>query len=226
MATAAEILANRENAANSTGPKTEAGKAAAAQNATTHGLSGAFRLLSGENPAEFEALVAALTAETPTEHFLFNEMARAQWKLDRVAAIEAEIFAAAGDPAALAADSARQDALLKLGRYEQAARRAWHKTLEQLTRLRAAAECSDARQVRIARDEAVADAEQFMIEAMNLPTTRAAIAEISKTNPMPDHLRREFDALRRRDPLFDPFRDRSQMSKHLQKWFDRTTMAA
>jgi hypothetical protein len=148
MATAAQILANRENAANSTGPKTEAGKAAAAQNATTHGLSGAFRLLSGENPAEFEALVAALTAETPTEHFLVNEMARAQWKLDRVAAIEAEIFAAAEDPAALAAD------------------------------------------------------------------------------PMPDHLRREFDALRRRDPLFDPFRDRSQMSKHLQKWFDRTTMAA
>ena len=36
---------------------------------------------------------------------------------------------------------------------------------------------------------------------------------------MPIHLQRELDAHKRRDPLFDSLRDRSQLSKELQKFF-------
>ncbi|HEY7615839.1 MAG TPA: hypothetical protein VH744_03475, partial [Terriglobales bacterium] len=62
MATLAQIAANRANAQLSTGPRTEAGKAAVAQNRATHGLSGAaFFLLPHEDEAEFQALVAAYT---------------------------------------------------------------------------------------------------------------------------------------------------------------------
>ena len=40
-----------------------------------------------------------------------------------------------------------------------------------------------------------------------------------ETKPMPQHLERELAAHKRRDPLFDPKYDRSQMSKELQRWF-------
>jgi hypothetical protein len=42
-----------------------------------------------------------------------------------------------------------------------------------------------------------------------------------EAKPMPFHLQKELDNHRRRDPLFDPRMDRSQMSKELQKYFDR-----
>src|SRR5579883_2259301 len=59
MATEAQIAANRANAQRSTGPRTEAGKQAVAQNRLEHGLSGgAFRLLPWESAEEFEALPA------------------------------------------------------------------------------------------------------------------------------------------------------------------------
>src|SRR5215208_4485017 len=97
MATAAQMTANFQNAQASTGPKTEAGKAAVAQNSTRHGLSGhTFVLLPHENPAAFDDLLSGLSYEhqpdTPTESFLVIELARAQWRLERVGAIEAEIL--------------------------------------------------------------------------------------------------------------------------------------
>ena len=49
VSTESQIQANRENAQLSTGPKTEAGKAAAALNNTRHGLTGAFRILPTES---------------------------------------------------------------------------------------------------------------------------------------------------------------------------------
>jgi hypothetical protein len=49
--------------------------------------------------------------------------------------------------------------------------------------------------------------------------TEALNAIDDGTKPMPAHLKRELDNHRRRDPLFDPQLDRSQMSKELQKFF-------
>jgi hypothetical protein len=231
MATAAQIAANRLNAQASTGPRTEAGKAAVSQNAATHGLSSkSFALLPCEDPSAFSCLVAALQEEhqpeTATEHFLVLEMARAQWKIERVGAIESELLTVgcgeSGDWAAVAVNfrngSTVEQALLKLNRYEAAARRAWYQALNQLLKLRSAAETAEVRRTRAYRNEM----EGLIHEVMNAPVPmRAPEMPKCETKPVPAHLQRELDAHKRRDPLFDPSRDRSQMSRELQRWFDR-----
>jgi len=64
MATAAQISANRANAQRSTGPCTPAGKAVSARNSTRHGFRSQSVLLPGDDPAEYDALLAELR-----EHF-------------------------------------------------------------------------------------------------------------------------------------------------------------
>jgi hypothetical protein len=233
MATVAQVAVNRLNAQASTGPKTEEGKATAAQNATAHGLSSTrFALLPFEDAAEFQTLLNGLEGEhqpaTPTESFLVLELARSEWKIRRVNAIEAEILSGegAGDWAAVAArftaDASAEQALLKLNRYEQSARRAWHQALNQLLKLRTAAQNAAARAAAARRKDQEAMLEAFLEAPIPLPAPRKA-PEMPKceTKPMPIHLQRELDAHKRRDPLFDPRMDRSQMSKELQKYFDR-----
>lgn len=57
MATRKQIRANRKNARKSTGPKTEAGKAASSTNALSHGLAAAETVvLPEEEPEDFERL--------------------------------------------------------------------------------------------------------------------------------------------------------------------------
>jgi hypothetical protein len=218
MATAAQILANRENAKLSTGPVTEAGKAAVARNRISHGLAGAFSLLPWESVAEFNALLDALTAEhapaTPTETFLVRELAAAQWRLDRVAAIEAEILADNNDPDAenpvvalakrFAEDCSRDQVLLKLDRYAQSARRAWYRALNLLRSRRAQHEPT---------------ARRTFAPALTPPPVPAT-AQNYDSKPIPVHLERELLNHHRRNPGFDPQLDRSQMSKELRKWFE------
>jgi hypothetical protein len=217
MATAAQILANRENAKLSTGPVTEAGKAAVARNRISHGLAGAFSLLPWESVAEFNALLDALTAEhapaTPTETFLVRELAAAQWRLDRVAAIEAEILADDDDPdnpvgalaKRFAEDCSSDQVLLKLDRYAQSARRSWYRALNLLRSRRAQHEPTARR--------------TFAPALAPLPVVAATQNYDSK--PIPAHLERELLNHHRRNPGFDPQLDRSQMSKALRKWFDK-----
>jgi hypothetical protein len=228
MATSAQLAANQTNAQLSTGPRTETGKAVVSRNRLSHGLSSStFVLLPGEDPAEFTSLETALIGEHkpsgPTEKFLVGELARAQWKLDRIVAIEAAILAGSQDNLCDTwSDLARQfqndcagaDALAKLNRYEQAARRAWHKALEQLQTLRKT-------RGTIQTLEAKADA--FLAKALANPLPLPRLAPRALPNydskPMPEHLRRELEAHQRRNPAFDPELDRSQMSRQLQKFF-------
>ena len=55
MPTTAQILANRNNSQKSTGPQTDEGKAVVSQNAVKHGLFAAEAVITGENPADYEA---------------------------------------------------------------------------------------------------------------------------------------------------------------------------
>lgn len=148
MASLAQIEANRRNAKRSTGPRTIAGKATVARNGISHGLASTrFALLPWEDPVEWEELLSGLTSEhrpsTPTEEFLVMEMARAQWKLNRLAHIEHELIA--GEKGASSwselAQNWRRDCtynqeLAKLERYENSLRRAWYRALATLTKLR------------------------------------------------------------------------------------------
>ena len=92
------IEANRANAQFSTGPRTEEGKAISSRNALTHGLTSKTTLLPGEDPAEFEALSKGMLRDlapfNTVESALAAELISLQWRLLRVASLEARFLAA------------------------------------------------------------------------------------------------------------------------------------
>ena len=97
MATQRQIEANRRNARKSTGPKTEAGKAASAANALSHGLTAAGDvLLQDESADAFEArqrdVLADLAPQDALQAVLARRIVQLLWRLDRAARLEAELF--------------------------------------------------------------------------------------------------------------------------------------
>jgi hypothetical protein len=136
MATESQIEANRENAKLSTGPKSEAGKAAAALNNTRHGLAGTFRVLPTESQSEFDELVAILRDEhqpaTFTEMTLVEAMAQHHWLRQRALGLESSCY----DPATGQITDQKQLTLLL--RYQTTHERGFHKGMNDLLKLRAA----------------------------------------------------------------------------------------
>ena len=97
MTTQKQIEANRRNARKSTGPKTEAGKAASSANAISHGLTAASDvLLQDESVDAFEELQRDMLADLDPQDALQGMLARRivqlLWRLDRAARLEAELF--------------------------------------------------------------------------------------------------------------------------------------
>src|SRR6266498_1830145 len=142
MSSTAQILANQQNATQSTGPKSPAGKATSSANAIRHGLSGAFAILPHESRETFDELAAAIHneygPEGDTESFLVHQMVQARWKLLRIERLEALAFeqiltepGGADDPDGriLSAILTSGNPLDKLQRYSAAADRAFYKAL-------------------------------------------------------------------------------------------------
>lgn len=126
MASPAQMLANRRNAALSTGPRSAGGKARAARNALAHGLT-AEKLLDGEEDrAAFEALRAELTGtwapEGAVEAALVERMALMLWRMRRAAELEGRAFRTMTREDA-AAEACQRLALLT--RYEAAIERGY-----------------------------------------------------------------------------------------------------
>jgi len=97
MATERQIQANRNNARHSTGPRTEEGKARVSQNPLQLGLLARDAVIPGEDPAEFEAQLAALEValqpDDALEQELVRQLADAQWRMRRLARIESGYLA-------------------------------------------------------------------------------------------------------------------------------------
>ena len=127
---------NRANAQHSTGPRTEAGKARAAQNSFRHGLFSKQLILPGENPYEFDALRSALRAEhhpyNTVEEILVDELAQAFWRIRRVRAFEANLWQSEDEQDMLT----RPDWAALILRATAAAERSFHKALATLSQLR------------------------------------------------------------------------------------------
>jgi hypothetical protein len=145
MSTAAQILANRQNAANSTGPKSPEGKRISSRNATRHGLTGVFNVLPHENAEDFNDLAARLRdefqPEGENENFLVDQMIQSRCRLLRIQRLEALAFeqiltepGSSSDPDSriLAAICASGNALDKLHRYAAAAERSYYKALREI----------------------------------------------------------------------------------------------
>jgi hypothetical protein len=87
MATAAQILANRENAKKSTGPTTDAGILKASQNAIRHSLTSTLPIVKGEQPEDARQILEALHLEFQplgaNEEILVHKMAEHLWHQKR-----------------------------------------------------------------------------------------------------------------------------------------------
>src|SRR5215210_4171930 len=97
MASEKQIQANRQNALESTSPKTPEGKAAVRMNALRHGLLSKEILLPGEDEEALRELGDILTTELQpvgaVENLLVARITAAAWRLRRLGRVEAGIFA-------------------------------------------------------------------------------------------------------------------------------------
>jgi hypothetical protein len=134
MATDAQIKANKANAQHSTGPKTQAGKIAVAQNNFRHGLSGQFQVLPWENNDDYEDLHDRLRAEyqpaTPFEEQLVGRMAQHNWLVRRALFLQETCFS----PEMPLCEQEKQLALYL--RYETTHERAFQRCSDELRKLR------------------------------------------------------------------------------------------
>ena len=143
-----QLEANRRNAQRSTGPTTAEGKARSSRNNLRHGLTGQITVLPEEDREAHDTfcdrLIAGFQPGTQIEEQLAQFVAEDAWRLNRIAAIENNIFALgrsrhysevrnALDDAQSFLDHARELNLLSL--YEQRIHRNMQRNLNQLREL-------------------------------------------------------------------------------------------
>jgi hypothetical protein len=147
MATANQIAANRANAQRSTGPRTGAGKAAAARNARKHGLFAKEVLAMGESAARFaelrQGVREALVPEGELEDALCARIVGCLWRLRRIARLESSMVGNEDGlhPASLLERgwlcNEEGDWLQLFSQYETRLDRMLHRALHELQRLQA-----------------------------------------------------------------------------------------
>jgi len=154
MATLAQIEANRRNSQLSTGPRTPQGKAVSRFNALKSGINAKAQVIPGEDPAELEAITAGYHQDwqptTYLERFLVDSLVRADWLLQRLARLEAELWAhhiedarksvfnKLNEDAPLGDTYSRNyDRFTRLQRRIDSTERSYYRALTQLQRLRA-----------------------------------------------------------------------------------------
>ena len=97
MSSQAQLAANQKNAQLSTGPTSETGKAKSSLNAVKTGLTGRTVLLPGDDAALYEAHIARFVERfqpaSPDEQNLVQGLADTEWRLLRIPALEAGIYA-------------------------------------------------------------------------------------------------------------------------------------
>ena len=141
MTTTRQAEANRLNALKSTGPRTPAGRAVVAYNATKHGLLSRESLVKGESEADLvdfgKRLRAQLAPVGELELLLVDRIVSTAWRLRRIVCVETVLF----NKEHTALDHAFHYGREKMGvlsRYEVTLERSLYKALHELQRLQAA----------------------------------------------------------------------------------------
>src|SRR5580658_4179612 len=92
-----QLEANRRNAQHSTGPKTVEGKAHSSRNNLRHGLTGQISLLPTEDREAHDKfcneLIESFQPANPIERQFAQSIAEDNWRLNRIRAIEDNMFA-------------------------------------------------------------------------------------------------------------------------------------
>ena len=148
MSTLKQIEANRLNAKKSTGPRTAQGKSVSRLNALKHGLFATDPIITGEDPANLEALRTGhydrFQPTTTDEHVLLAAMVRDAWTLERFSNLETAVWTRSmeresKDPFPLAISHAWiASQLTQIQRRLDSAQRHYRRNLELLIKLQAA----------------------------------------------------------------------------------------
>ena len=140
MTSQRQIQANRRNAKKSTGPLTDAGKAAVALNGIRHGLLSRHVLIKGESEADLvgfgKRLRAQLAPVGELELLFADRIVSSAWRLRRVLNVETSLFDKEASPD-LAFAGYRAEKMITLSRYESTLERSLFKALHELQRLQA-----------------------------------------------------------------------------------------
>jgi hypothetical protein len=144
MASPAQIAANLANAQKSTGPRTDAGKAASRMNALRHGAYAEAPIIPGEDPAAFAEIHdhyhATYQPDDPGAQALVDTLIRSTWLLRRLFRAETAVTAKLLDQAngdlgqAFLNDASGPNVLGKLHRQIVALERARQQALNHLGR--------------------------------------------------------------------------------------------
>lgn len=145
MASPAQILANRENARQSSGPKTDTGKQTSSLNAIRHGLTSTQIVIPGEDQSAYEELLRGMhqsyAPANEAERVLVDQIAANAWRLMRAQRVETAFFAklteGAKDPTAAlaAAFLEKPKEMSRIHRYVASAQSAYYKAITQLAKL-------------------------------------------------------------------------------------------
>jgi hypothetical protein len=138
MSTSAQAIANRENSLHSTGPRTQSGKNTSKYNATKHGLTGKQIVIAGEDPVEFEDLIAGLfelhAPKNEHESMLVQQIAASWWRLHRAYRTERSIVEQLGEEAIFMDDAASKK-YRNFTRHLNAIERQWRSATNELKQI-------------------------------------------------------------------------------------------
>ena len=133
MSTPNRTEINRANSKHSTGPTTEAGKQRSSQNSLRHGLTAQIVVMPNEDLDAYQSHLKSFTDEYhpqgATEAQLVQSLADTSWRLNRVAAIEANVLKFATMAVMPENDS---KALANLSLHSQRLSRQFERTVTQL----------------------------------------------------------------------------------------------
>jgi hypothetical protein len=138
-ASAIKIEANRANAQLSTGPRSESGLCASAQNACKHHLTGGTAFVEGEDREAYEAHVKRYFRQykplAQHEIHFVQEMADAKWRLTRARRMECELIEKSIMNPYVQDDERYAIQLQRLTRYISAIERTYEKAYKELRRI-------------------------------------------------------------------------------------------
>ena len=141
MATAAQILANQANAQQSTGPRTDAGKARSSRNSFQHGLTLGVLVVADEEIEAFEAFIAEMRTDLfpvdAMQEEAFQQFIDGAWRLRKVRALLDEMAAGQADDPFIRPDCAPK--IHALMRHRAAAEMLVYRSLQALRELQTAA---------------------------------------------------------------------------------------
>jgi hypothetical protein len=145
MASPAQILANRQNAQLSSGPKTTEGIQAASRNSLRHGLTGTQIVIPGEDTSAYEELRKGMHGSynpaNEAERVLTDQIAANAWRLLRAQRVETafltKLTEGSDDPdtAIAVAFLEKSKEMARIHRYVAAAQNAYYKAVSQLAKL-------------------------------------------------------------------------------------------